>query len=195
MLPAPGGPEPPGAADTEIPKIEAGDVIPPPAKDDGEEMPPGQITLPDSVQASAGEPVKIRLHAGLSTGYRLENGVEGMNLVVNVLDKVGKTVNLEDFDIEAELSVVILDPKREGDDARLGRWDLQKRELPTLIQSEPISGFHIPITWKDRKPLGDEIIAHVRIRSEEDEMRCDGTLHIEKAKAVAGWSPRAEKKR
>ena len=192
LLPAPGGPEPPGKSDTDIPKIEPGDILPPPGKEDGEALPPGQISLPDSVQAAAGEPTEIRLHPGLSRGYRINNQIQGMNIVVNVLDKVGKTVELEDFDVEAELSVVILDPERENEDARLGRWDFSKREISTLIQSDPISGFHIPIKWKDRKPVGDEIIVHVRIRAEEDEMRCNGTLQVEKAKVAAGWSPRGE---
>ena len=59
-----------------------------------------------------------------------------MTIVVNVLDRLGKTVDLERFDVEANLSVVILDPLREASDARIGRWDFSPGEVARLTRND-----------------------------------------------------------
>ncbi|MFK8113122.1 MAG: hypothetical protein AB8B91_13020 [Rubripirellula sp.] len=191
LLPAPGGPEPPSKADTEIPQVEEGPIAPPPGKEEGDSSPPNQIILPDSVQASANVPEGLRLHTGLSGGTWADNEIQGMTVVVNVVDKLGQTVDLGDFDIDAEMSIVVLDPEREGDSAKLGRWDFDNEEVAQLIKSTPVSGFHVPIQW-DQPPLGEEVIVHVRLRAEDDEMRCDGALKVAKKTVIADWTPRAD---
>ena len=195
MLPAPGGPEPPGKRDTDAPQVVPGELLPPPLREEEELKPPGQIILPDSVQAAAGAPQKLRIHQGLSGGHAIDGNSEGMMIVVNAIDKLGKTVSLDDFDIDAELSIVILDPQREPSQARIGRWDFTNLQVATFLRSEPISGLHVPIQWKDVKPSGKEVIVHVRLRAEDDEMRCEGRLKVEKKTAIAEWTPRGEQLR
>lgn len=193
LPPAPGGPEPPSKRDTTIPQIDPGEILPPPAADDGgTPKPNGQITLPDTLQASAGIPAQLRVHTGLSGGYRVEGNIDDMKIVVNVVDSLGKPVDLEKFDIDADLSIVILDPQREPSEARIGRWDFGARQVASFVRSDPIIGLHIPIQWKDLQPSGDEMIVHVRLRADEDEMRCEQKLKVEKKRAIAQWTPRGE---
>lgn len=194
LEPAPGGPVPPSKNDTEIPPVLPGEQLPPGDNDGGADdiKPPGQILLPDSVNANDRIPDTLRIHPGLSGGHRVDGEVEGMTIVVNVVNHLGKTINLKDFLVSGELSVVILDPKREPTEARIGRWNYQPEEVSELIRDEPISGFHIPIDWQDFQPEGDEVIVHVRLRAEEDEMRCEGMVSVEKQPAIAEWTPRGE---
>lgn len=191
LLPAPGGPEPPSMKDTIVPQVEEGPILPPPSKEEGESNPPNQIILPDSVQAAAGTPTGLRLHPGLSGGSPTDGEVDEITIVVSVVDDLNKAVDLEKFDVDAEMSVVILDPEREGDEARIGRWDFTAEEVKSMIQSSPVSGFHVPIRW-DKHPLAEEVIAHVRLRAEDDEMRCHDRLKITKKAIIADWTPRGE---
>ncbi|MGI9474075.1 MAG: hypothetical protein ACR2NZ_21220 [Rubripirellula sp.] len=194
LQPAPGGPVPPSKDDTEIPPILPGEQIPPADATDGMEdvKPPGQILLPDSVNATDRIPDTLRIHQALSGGHRVEGRVEEMTIVVNVVNNLGKTINLNDFQVAAELSVVILDPKREPSEARIGRWNYDREQVKELVRSQPISGFHIPIDWQEFQPKGDEVIVHVRLRADEDEMRCEGMVRVEKQPAIAEWTPRGE---
>ncbi len=156
LPPAPGGPEPPSKRDTEIPQIDPGEILPPPAADDGGlPKPPGQIELPDSVQAAAGVPAKLRIHPGLSGGQRVDESIDNMMIVLNVVDRLGKPVNIDDFDIDADLSIVILDPELEPSEARVGQWDFTTWQLATFVQSDPISGLHVPIEWQATQPSGE----------------------------------------
>jgi hypothetical protein len=193
LLPAPGGPEPPGKRDTEIPPIVPGDPLPPPAPDEKDAQPPGKIDLPDSVSTTeTGQPETLRIHPALSGGQKVDGHIDGMLIVVNVVDKLGKTVDLDTFEVDADLSIVILDPQREPSEARIGRWDFSSEQVAELVRSEPISGLHVPIQWQDSEPLGKEVIVHIRLRGEDDEMRCEQRLKVERQTAIAEWTPRGE---
>lgn len=203
-LPPPiGGPEPPGKSDTEFSPIEPGELLPPP--DPGSEdlpAPPGQIPLPDAVKATERKrsaPERLELHLGLS-GAKLPDVAtqldkpDGLYLVVRAVDRLGAAVNLQDFEIDAELTVVVLDPQREASEAKIGRWEFSPEEVKRLTKSKPVSGFHVPIQWQTEQPLGDEVIVHIRLRSEADEMRCEGHVNLSESAMIAKWLPRADSK-
>ena len=79
LLPAPGGPQPPGKRDTEVPPELPGEILPPSMLDgEPEEKPPGQILLPDSVQNGHGVPDQLRLHPSLSGGSVTDGKIENM---------------------------------------------------------------------------------------------------------------------
>ena len=191
----PAAPEPPGKEDLEMPEIVPGEMLPP-NQGNQEEKPAGQIQLPDSVQASTPRPPKtIRIHRGLSGGHQFDEDdqIDGMYLVINAVDALGKTVDLADFEIEAELSVVVLDPTLESPEARIGRWDFDPAQVREFIRGNPTSGLFVPIPWsEDRKPESDEVIVHVRLRADEDEMRCQDNLKVGAAAAMAKWTPRGD---
>ena len=193
LLPAPGGPEPPSKRDTEIPPVLPGEILPPSILDGEQDKPPGQILLPDSVQDGAGVPDQLRLHPSLSGGRRVDGKLENMLIVVNVLDAHGRPLDLTEFNVDAELSVVMYEVDQdETDESRIGRWDFSADQVQEMVKADPISGLHVPIQWQERQPEGEEVVIHVRLRAEGDEMRCDGRLKVERANAVAEWTPRGE---
>ena len=194
LLPAPGGPQPPGKRDTEVPPELPGEILPPSMLDgEPEEKPPGQILLPDSVQNGHGVPDQLRLHPSLSGGSVTDGKIENMLVVVTVQDKLGRPLDLSEYDVDGELSIVIFEADRdESEEGRLGRWDFAADQVADLIRSDPISGLHVQIPWQDRQPDGEEVVVHVRLRSAEDEMRCRGRIKVDRGNAVAEWTPRGE---
>ena len=191
-LSPPGLPEPPGKEDIAVPPIDPGEILPPPVDDADELKQPGQIELPDSLNSSSNTPENLKIHAGLSTGISVAAEANEMTIVIHVVDQLGRTVDLDNFDIAADLSIVLLDPARQASDARIGRWDFSADQIADLIKREPISGLHVPIKWQGDLPTGKEVVVHARLRAEEDEMRCKHKLLVDKKKAIAEWTPRGE---
>ena len=136
--------------------------------------------------ASRGEepraPVQIRLHPTLSGPLRSiglpgspkasdGDDVEdagGIELVIQAVDRGGRVVDLDGFDIDAELSVVALDPLRDPSEARIARWDFAPEDVARLVRDRPISGLYLTLAWQDERPRGDEVRVHVRLRSPRD---------------------------
>ncbi len=201
LLPAPGGPEPPGPEDLTIPPVEPGEMLPPPSTDGAPEKPPGQILLPDAVRsvspggAKAGVPTSLSIHPGLSAGYQFEDGDEGLYLVVNVLDEQQRPLDLEAFEIEAPLTIVATDPDKAVNESRVARWEFTSAEVAKLIRNEPVSGLAIPLKWQEKRPDGDSVIVHVRLKGETEEMRCEAKLSVKPKTAIADWTPRSPAKK
>ena len=190
--PAPGGPVPPGKEDTELPPVLPGEQLPPQFGSPDKKKPPGQIQLPDSVKSNNRVPDSLKIHPTLSGASRIDEKIQDMLLVVNVVNDLGKTISLNEFLVDGEMSIVVLDPKREPSLARLGRWNFDREQVLSFVKNSPVSGFHIPLDWTMDEPLGSEVIVHVRLRAEDDEMRCEAKLNLDKQRGVAGWLPRAE---
>lgn len=198
---APGGPQPPGADDMRVPPIEPGSAEPPPPGGVSLEGPPGQIELGSDLRflgrAAASTvvapPAKIEVHPSFSGRYRFddEQVSEGMLLVVTALDADDKTVKLADFEIDAELTVVALDPTREPSEARIGIWEFTPDQVQELVRERPISGLHIPVRWQNDQPTSDDVLVHVRLRTDDEELRCEGTIKLNRAAGMAQWTPRA----
>ena len=85
-----------------------------------------------------------------------------------------------------------MDPLREPSESRIGRWDFTPEEVASFIRAKPMSGIHVPIAWQQSQPSGEEVIVHARLRSEEDEMRCEARIKVEQQTAIAEWTPRGE---
>ena len=190
----PSAPEPPGKEDIELPEVFPGELLPP-ASDDDDASPPGQIPLPSNIQAATPTvPDSLRIHRGLSGGHQFDEDdqIDGLYLVINAVDKLGKTVDIGDYEIDAELTVVVLDPTLEADVARIGRWEFTAGEVQELIRDDPTSGLHLALRWQDIRPATDEVIVHVRLRADEDEMRCNEKLTVGAAAAMAKWMPRGD---
>lgn len=189
---------PPGRETIEFPDVDLGEPVPPAGRDAIMELPPGQIPLPgptsqrgDSPAAPAADPVGIRIEPSLSGGYRDEDlpGGTGMQLLVQAIDQKGDPVPMDAFQIAGKLSVVLLDPLREPADARLGRWDYDEQELHRMIRPGPYGGLQLYLDWPDKRPLGDRVLAHVKLGTEAFELRTEAELSTQEA-AVAEWNPR-----
>jgi hypothetical protein len=192
LEPAPSGPVPPSIKDTELPPVLPGETLPPQLGPGQENVPPGQIKLPDSVKSNQRVPDSLQIHPTLSGANRVGDQLQDILLVVNVVNDLGKAINLNDFLVDGEMSIVVLDPQREPSLARLGRWNFDRKQVLNFVKHDPVSGFHIPLQWAMDEPLGSEVIVHVRLRAEDDEMRCEAKLNVDQQRGVAGWLPRAE---
>jgi len=192
MLPAPGLPQPPGKEDLEIPPIDPGEILPPPADGAGDQSRPGQVDLPKSLQAGAGQPDRLLIHPSLSSGVDGEGRQLEMSLVVQVADAQGRIIDWEKFDINGELSVVLLDPLQTAATARIGRWDFDSSQMAEMVERVPVSSIRIPLQWVGDRPMGDHVVVHVRLRGEEDEMRCQQRLQVQRQKRIADWTPRGD---
>ncbi len=190
--PAPGGPVPPGKEDTELPPVLPGEKLPPQFGSPDGNKPQGQIQLPDSVKSNERVPETLKIHPTLSGANLIDEKIQDMLLVVNVVNDLGKTIRLDDFLVDGDMSVVVMDTMREPSVARLGRWNFDREQVLSFVKASPVSGFHIPLDWTMDEPLGSEVIVHVRLRAEDDEMRCEAKLNLDKQRGVAGWLPRPE---
>ncbi|MGV3483663.1 MAG: hypothetical protein ACO1RT_04495 [Planctomycetaceae bacterium] len=197
----PSEPVPPGAEDLMVPDVELGDPVPPPAAEGATETPPGKITVPDSAKRLSNEPprepVAIRVNTSLSGGYKTDDEppVEGVALAIEAIDDQGTVVKLEQFDIDAELSVVLLDPSRSADTARLGKWDFGPAEIREMIRGDlspslPGSGLNVMIPWQDLRPQSSKVIAHIRLGAGETVMQTQAEIATEQPN-MAQWTPRA----
>ena len=200
LLPAPGLPEPPGEEDLSLPPIVPGEILPPPRPGDEPEKPPGQVELPESLQTkkqlppASEPPQKLSIHPGISGGHQFDEDdqVDGLFVVVNALDRNDRMVDLSAFEIDAKLTIVVLDPALPSSEARIGRWEFDAEQVSGLLRSHPVSGLHVPIKWQDTTPLGDDVIVHVRLMSDDEEMRCESRLRVDRSVANAKWTPRGE---
>lgn len=190
-LPAPGGPVPPGKRDLEVPPLIPGDILPP-DPNGGDGKPPGQIVLPDSIQAQSVGPDRLEVHETLSVGHYTDGKFDGAVIVVTAVDGDGRPMDMDQFDIDARMSMVVLDPTRKSSDALIGRWDFTREQVETMIRLQPVPGIHVPIEWKDEVPNSEQIIVHVRLEGEDAaQMNAQGELKLSNVKPITDWTPRA----
>ena len=71
---------------------------------------------------------------------------------------------------------------------------LQPVHVAKLLSPFPY-GFHIPIKWQDVSPATDDVIVHVRLKTEDEEMLCEAELKVRKVESIADWTPRGRKSR
>jgi hypothetical protein len=196
LPPPPGGPEPPGIDDLQLPEIDPGEIIPPPLGIEDRPPPPGKVDLPESLRPKREQirpPKSLAIHPALSGGHQFDDEPsEGLYLVVNAIDDRGRMVDLSAFDIGASMTVVALDPALPSSKARIGRWEFSPEQVGDLVRSDPVNGLHVPLQWQEHKPQGEDVIVHVRLRSGDEEMKCDAELSVQPATATATWTPRGQ---
>ncbi len=190
----PSEPVPPGASDLLLPDVELGDPVPPPP-DSMPDILPGQIELPDTARrlqsSPPATPVSIRIHKGFSGGHKSDDQppIEGIELLVEAIDEAGKPVALETFDIDGVMSVVLLDPARSAATARIGKWEFGPDEIREMVHAGPASGLRVIIPWGEERPIGDKVLAHVKLSAVDVAMQAQAELPIAQPN-VAQWTPR-----
>ena len=197
-LPPPAELIPPGEGELMDDQIIPGPPLPP---DEDPESPPGKVKNPADAKTMGFEPPtaaplpipdRLELHDGLSGGHQFDQDadVDGLFLIVTVVDDKGRALSLENFDVDADLTVVVMDPNDDSEDARIGRWDFNPEQVRDMVRQAPIDGIHIPIAWQDRVPEGNDVMVHIRMAAAEEEMRCQGRVRLEQSVASANWLPR-----
>jgi hypothetical protein len=159
------------------------------------ELPPGSKILEFEDAAEAENlpvPDHLEIHDGLSGGYQFDEDqdIDGLFLVVTVADEAGRLVPLDGFEVDAQLTVVVLDPDDETAESPIGRWEFSPKQVREFVKSSPVDGIHVPLKWKEKLPRGDDVIVHVRMAAAEEEMRCQGRLKLAESVAMSNWLPR-----
>lgn len=182
-----------------------------------EELDVGPILDPPANKPTQGSATRVK-----PTGHEQEAAAEPKKLEPEVTDKVVTHIHLNplqtcsaDFDhapgddgitvlieprnganqyvpVAGTISVVVLDPKKSGEDARLARWDFSPAETADKIQQGATRGIQLKLPWPAKPPENARLDVFVRYETP------DGTkLQAEKEVVVAlpgqfsqRWTPR-----
>ena len=199
-------PVPPGAEDLRsVPEI-PGDVLPPPKLPGADDAPAGQIRVPELTRRRSDEdrvPVGIRF----GRASRLDS-----DLIVEIepLDDSGLPVSASDYDIDASLTIIVVDPggpadNNRSDDIELGRWDFDPIQTASLIAQDGLSAavIRVPLQFNELRPRGESVRVHARLQNSHTSMRCQGivaastpppTGDAASAEVASTWTPRADRR-
>ncbi|MEI8373358.1 MAG: hypothetical protein WCJ35_11070 [Planctomycetota bacterium] len=118
----------------------------------------GQPLAADSALADNSPVAQITLHpaltGGIGSGSRPSD--EGLLVVVEPRDFGGNIVNAS-----GDISVALLDPALNGEQARLGRWDFAVAQTQTMIRTGSQQGIHLRLPWTST-PAHDRLKVFVR---------------------------------
>lgn len=182
-------PEPPGLNDLRQDPVIPGKAAPPIGQG-VDEAPDGQIKLPDFLNQSRA-PETIRLHPPLTRVDKDGEKVNGATFILSAIDEWGRAVDLDAFDIEADLDVVVIDPTRKPSDARIGRWVFKPAQLREMIIREPMSSFQIPVKFGEKLPGSNQLIVHARLKNSNQQMQCQAKVNLQARESTA-WTPRVD---
>jgi hypothetical protein len=131
---------------------------------------------------------QVEIHSGLS-GVHHQNSdadADGVFVVLTVRDPEGTS-----FEAGHPISVVLLDPARQGEDTRLGRWDFSVAEAAKLFKQNPLPSYQIPVIWQDKLPLGNEVAVFIRVVvDDQTKLESDMVLSLSgEAVIAADWMP------
>ncbi|WP_168565064.1 hypothetical protein [Crateriforma spongiae] len=199
----PSEPEPPGKFDLQIPPIEPGEILPPPTPGTPAEDPPGKVPLPDSLKElgvrSDASPIKLSLHRGFSGPHQFgdedhpaDQPANGMLLTVTATDLSDRPLDLAEFDIDAKLNVVAIDPTESDELSVLAKWEFDPAEVRGLVSRVPVSGLRIPVMWDDVPPSVSEVVIQATLATNDDKLSCEGVVRLDKPAGANGWMPRGD---
>lgn len=186
---------PPDESDLEMPEIEIGSPAPPLSSTGEPELPPNRIPKTDAQQQleesflPPPKPAGLALHPGFSGSHKFddEESSRGVYLVIHFVDDEGKPLDMSDTEIDAELSIIILDPAPDVEDPRLGRWDFSAEQIEPLRRDAPTDSIHIALPWADNEPAGDEVTAFLRLSNGDQHLEGEANIHLRRPEGVAGW--------
>ncbi len=103
---------------------------------------------------------QITLNRKLTGGHNVDGhpGDEGVMVVVEPLNAAGDLI-----EVAGEISIVVLDPTVEGDEARIARWDFNSQEAADHIKRTPMGdGLHFDLRWPHSPPVHRVLNLYVR---------------------------------
>lgn len=109
-----------------------------------------------------GDPIvsQISLNRKLTGGHNIDGqpGDEGMMVVVEPLNAAGELL-----EVPGEVSIVVLDPALEGEEARVARWDFTSSESADHLKRTPMGdGLHFDLRWPHSPPTHRLLNLYVR---------------------------------
>lgn len=122
---------------------------------------PSHATIsPAQRQVTDTRVVELAFHPTLSRAANFDDVTDddGLYLVLQPRNAQGQVVP-----IAADLAIVILDPAREGDAARIGRRDFSANEVRAKMQPRGTNqGVHLRLPWNGPDPSADRVLVFAR---------------------------------
>jgi len=195
---------PPRLDDLEMPEIELGTPSPPQSSRARPELPPNQIPKTDAQRQleeavlPPPQPTALAIHPGFSGAHQFddEDSSAGIYLVLHFVDEQGRTLDMRGAAIDAGLTVRIVAPSSDREDAEIGRWEYSPAEVAELRRSSPFDSLHVAIPWPPgAAPAGDTVTAVVQLTNGAEALEGEAEVLLQDPASVAGWrkAPRLRK--
>lgn len=129
-----------------------------------------------------------RLTGGLD--FNGAPGDDGLNVVIEPRNQDDVFVPLA-----GKVSLVLLDPRQEGEAARVARWDLPPDEVQRRIKTDEATapGIHLKLPWNALPPSHEDLLLFVRYETldgRQVEAQAALTLAVS-SKSSTRWTPRS----
>ncbi len=137
--------------------------------------------------------IELAFHPALSRAIDMDGrpDPDGLYLVLQPKNELGQMVPTS-----AELLVFALDPSREGEQAKIGRWEFTAAEVQQKLQ--PIGseqGIHLRLPWTGEAPAADRVIVFALYKfTNGRQVMGEKEIYLaENASSKTVWAPRADK--
>jgi hypothetical protein len=148
------GPVPDPATDAEPPNLERENLPAPKANDLPFRKRPADAEVVDP-QVS-----HLFVNPFHTTGVDLDQqpGDDALRVMIEPRNEAGQFIPQA-----GEMAVVLLDPAKSGDDARIARWDLTKQRVGEgLLEARPDRGIKLELPWPEKAPDNGKLKLFVR---------------------------------
>ena len=161
------------------------------------EMPAPASVLPGPKTTSLPAPpsdkkvTHLFLNPALTGGVDFDGqpGDDGLRIIVEPRNADDQFINES-----GTLSVVVLDPTRQGEAARLARWDFdQPATRQLLADNSPRDGMKLELPWPASPPDANRLQLFVRyVTADGRKLQADREVFITHAdQAISRWTPRS----
>jgi hypothetical protein len=91
------------------------------------------------------------------------------------------------------LSIVLLDPDRQGEAARIARWDFDQINSRQLLAASDSRGIKLEVPWPAAAPHVNHLKLYVRYETPDGrKLVADKDIYLNaQATAISGWTPRS----
>jgi hypothetical protein len=164
------------------PPPEMPDVLPPPRG-----AAPAAAIEPEVIDQQVTHLFLNPLHTG---GINLDRqpGDDGLSVLLEPRNAANEFVPLA-----GKISVVLLDPHKSGDSARIARWTFSRGETgPAMSQSGDARGIHLEMPWPARSPENSELRLFVRYETGDGrKVETDREIYVKlPGQFSERWTPR-----
>jgi hypothetical protein len=187
---------PPRLDDLEMPEIELGTPSPPQSSTGTPELPPNQIPKTDAQRQleesvlPPPQPAALAIHPGFSGAHQFddESSSQGIYLVLHFVDEQGRTLDMRGTEIDADLTVTIIDPASDREAPEIGQWEYSAEQVAELRRSSPFDSLHVAIPWPEESaPVGEQVTAVVRLANGAERLEGEAEVLLQNPASVAGW--------
>ena len=127
-----------------------------------------------------------------TTGIDLDQqvGDDALRVVFEPRNEAGQIVPQA-----AEVSVVLLDPAKSGEAARVARWDLSKQRVGEgILEARPDRGIKLELPWPEKRPDNGKLKLFVRYTGHDGQtVEATGDVFVSVAGQLSQrWTPRKQ---